>query len=45
MTLPANLAGIPSITVPSTNQIGLQLIGQYGYDRLVLRIAEFMTKK
>ncbi|KAI9365127.1 amidase signature domain-containing protein [Pilaira anomala] len=44
MTLPANLAGLPAITVPSTNQIGLQLLGQYGYDHLVLRIAEIMTK-
>lgn len=43
MTLPANLAGIPAITVPSTHSIGLQLLGQYGYDNFVLRIAEIMT--
>lgn len=47
MTLPANLAGIPAITVPFHNggyPIGLQLLGQYGYDKFVLRIAEIMTK-
>ncbi|GAA5806507.1 hypothetical protein HPULCUR_012042 [Helicostylum pulchrum] len=43
MTLPANLAGLPAITVPSTHSIGLQLLGQYGYDNFVLRIAEIMT--
>jgi aspartyl-tRNA(Asn)/glutamyl-tRNA(Gln) amidotransferase subunit A len=50
MTLPANLAGIPAITVPfqgpnSTNPIGLQLLGQYGYDQFVLRIAKALIKK
>lgn len=48
MTLPANLAGIPAITVPFKNAneypIGLQLLGQYGYDKFVLRIADIMTK-
>ncbi|KAI9483998.1 MAG: amidase signature domain-containing protein [Benjaminiella poitrasii] len=47
MTLPANLAGLPAITVPFGNQaqrpIGLQLLVQYGYDRFVIRIAEEMT--
>jgi aspartyl-tRNA(Asn)/glutamyl-tRNA(Gln) amidotransferase subunit A len=47
MTLPANLAGIPAITVPfnTTNPIGLQLLGQYGYDKFVLRIAQELMKK
>jgi aspartyl-tRNA(Asn)/glutamyl-tRNA(Gln) amidotransferase subunit A len=53
MTLPANLAGIPAITLPFKQPqsskkdefpIGLQLLGQYGYDKFVLRIAEIMTK-
>jgi aspartyl-tRNA(Asn)/glutamyl-tRNA(Gln) amidotransferase subunit A len=54
MTLPANLAGIPAITIPFKNPldkeeeqvhgpIGLQLLGQYGYDKFILRIAEIMT--
>lgn len=47
MTLPANLAGLPAITVPfqDPTPIGLQLIGQYGYDKFVLRIAEALIKK
>jgi aspartyl-tRNA(Asn)/glutamyl-tRNA(Gln) amidotransferase subunit A len=51
MTLPANLAGIPAITIPSKQYkgndeypIGLQLMGQYGSDRLVMKIADIMTK-
>ncbi|CEP10873.1 hypothetical protein [Parasitella parasitica] len=48
MTLPANLAGIPAITVPfkqSENElpIGLQLLGQYGHDTFLLHIAEQMA--
>ncbi|KAI8992175.1 glutamyl-tRNA amidotransferase subunit A [Mycotypha africana] len=50
MTLPANLAGIPAITLPfaSSNQeypIGLQLMGQYGYDRFLLKIAKIIMKE
>ncbi|KAI7895174.1 amidase signature domain-containing protein [Mucor mucedo] len=48
MTLPANLAGIPAITVPfrnTPNPIGLQLMGQYGYDQFLLRVADIMTSK
>ncbi|KAI7904342.1 amidase signature domain-containing protein [Cokeromyces recurvatus] len=49
MTLPANLAGLPAITVPFETQlkypIGLQLIGQYGYDQFVLRIAKELVMK
>ncbi|CAO3638387.1 unnamed protein product [Mucor hiemalis] len=47
MTLPANLAGIPAITVPFGNNgypIGLQLLGQYGYDKSLLHIADIMMK-
>lgn len=50
MTLPANLAGIPAITVPFSEKsqaypIGLQLLGQYGYDKFLLYVAEQMTRK
>jgi aspartyl-tRNA(Asn)/glutamyl-tRNA(Gln) amidotransferase subunit A len=48
MTLPANLAGIPAVTVPFKDEqypIGLQLLGQYGYDKFVLRVADIMSKK
>jgi aspartyl-tRNA(Asn)/glutamyl-tRNA(Gln) amidotransferase subunit A len=51
MTLPANLAGIPAITIPQQNSnkddypIGLQLLGQYGYDKFILHVAEMMLKK
>ncbi|KAJ2158110.1 Trimeric GatFAB AmidoTransferase(AdT) complex subunit [Coemansia sp. RSA 552] len=43
MTVPANLAGLPAISVPGGHKdgmpLGLQLVGQYGDDELVLRIA------
>ncbi|KAJ2851339.1 Trimeric GatFAB AmidoTransferase(AdT) complex subunit [Coemansia brasiliensis] len=43
MTVPANLAGIPAISVPSGLcnglPLGLQLAAQYGDDDLLLRIA------
>ncbi|KAI8992629.1 amidase signature domain-containing protein [Pilobolus umbonatus] len=48
MTLPANLAGIPAITIPSgvdkEYPIGLQLLGQYGYDRYILHIADRLSR-
>ena len=51
MTLPASLAGIPAITVPfktakeqNEHPIGLQLLGQYGYDKFILHVAEKMMK-
>lgn len=43
MTLPANLAGVPAITVPFGKDkypIGLQLVSQYGYDRFLLTVAD-----
>ncbi|KAI8142544.1 amidase signature domain-containing protein [Fennellomyces sp. T-0311] len=43
MTIPASLAGIPAISVPFGESeglpVGLQLLGQYGYDRFLLEIA------
>lgn len=50
MTLPANLAGIPAITVPFKEKgqdypIGLQLLGQYGHDKFLLHVAEQMTRR
>ncbi|CEG79096.1 hypothetical protein RMATCC62417_13606 [Rhizopus microsporus] len=43
MTLPANLAGVPAITVPfikDDHPIGLQLMSQYGYDQFLLSMAQ-----
>ncbi|KAJ2807710.1 Trimeric GatFAB AmidoTransferase(AdT) complex subunit [Coemansia guatemalensis] len=46
MTVPANLAGIPALSVPSGRShgmpIGLQLAAQYGDDNLLLQIASFL---
>ncbi|KAJ3000792.1 hypothetical protein HDV02_003594 [Globomyces sp. JEL0801] len=44
-TIPASLAGLPAIVVPCKRDagelpIGLQLIGQYGDDSLVLKVAK-----
>ncbi|KAJ1990466.1 Trimeric GatFAB AmidoTransferase(AdT) complex subunit [Coemansia spiralis] len=47
MTVPANLAGIPAISVPvgadgAGMPLGLQLVTQYGDDSLLLRIASHL---
>ncbi|KAL7746816.1 Trimeric GatFAB AmidoTransferase(AdT) complex subunit [Sorochytrium milnesiophthora] len=45
MTIPASLAGLPAITVPSQKAnkgLGLQLIAQYGDDELVLDTAQLL---
>ncbi|KAJ2702587.1 Trimeric GatFAB AmidoTransferase(AdT) complex subunit [Coemansia sp. IMI 203386] len=46
MTVPANLAGIPAISVPVGHKdrmaIGLQLAAQYGDDELLLQIARYL---
>ncbi|KAJ1819514.1 Trimeric GatFAB AmidoTransferase(AdT) complex subunit [Coemansia sp. RSA 2599] len=46
MTVPANLAGIPAISVPAGHKdgmpIGLQLAAQYGDDDLLLQIARYL---
>ena len=39
LTVPASLAGIPAISVP-VNGIGIQLMGQFGDDDLVLQLAD-----
>ena len=48
MTIPASLAGIPAISVPFGKSeglpVGLQLLGQYGYDRFLLEIANKLSK-
>ncbi|KAL4801755.1 amidase signature domain-containing protein [Aspergillus unguis] len=48
-TVPASLAGLPAISVPvsrqgqeSENLTGLQVIGQYGDDELVLKVGELL---
>ncbi|KAI9245897.1 amidase signature domain-containing protein [Phascolomyces articulosus] len=47
MTVPASLAGIPAISVPSGESnglpIGLQLLSQYGYDQFLLEIANVFS--
>ncbi|KAG0801539.1 hypothetical protein G6F29_006321 [Rhizopus arrhizus] len=48
MTLPANLAGIPAITIPFGQDkypIGLQLLSQYGYDQFLQSIAQKLLIK
>ncbi|KAI8084774.1 glutamyl-tRNA amidotransferase A subunit, partial [Halteromyces radiatus] len=51
MTVPASLGGLPAITLPlgqsSKNgyPIGLQLIGQYGYDRFLLDISDRIMQR
>ncbi|CAO3643005.1 unnamed protein product [Cunninghamella blakesleeana] len=48
MTVPVSLSGLPAISIPFSQSksdgypIGLQLIGQYGYDRFLLKIANKM---
>ncbi|KAI9309025.1 amidase signature enzyme [Cunninghamella echinulata] len=48
MTVPASLSGLPAISIPFSQSksdgypIGLQLIGPYGFDRFLLRIANKM---
>ncbi|KAI9036554.1 glutamyl-tRNA(Gln) amidotransferase subunit HER2 [Aspergillus affinis] len=44
-TVPASLAGLPAVSVPvkvdeSVDHTGIQIIGQYGDDELVLRVGE-----
>lgn len=37
-TVPASLAGLPAVSVPVGEGIGVQVIGQYGDDELVLHV-------
>lgn len=45
-TVPASLAGLPAVSVPVTagndDLVGIQVIGQYGDDELVLRVGELL---
>lgn len=55
-TVPASLAGLPAVSVPVSttsttsdgdrefNRVGIQIIGQYGDDDLVLRVAELLEE-
>lgn len=52
-TVPASLAGLPAVSVPISttgdddmgfNKVGIQIIGQYGDDDLVLRVAELLEE-
>ncbi len=47
LTVPASLAGLPAISVPAglaDDQwpIGVSVVGQWGYDEMVLRVAEII---
>ncbi|KAJ5550735.1 hypothetical protein N7535_001322 [Penicillium sp. DV-2018c] len=51
-TVPASLAGLPAISVPVTvsgeegaELAGIQIIGQYGDDQLVLKVGEMLEGK
>ncbi|KAL4923337.1 glutamyl-tRNA(Gln) amidotransferase subunit HER2 [Aspergillus undulatus] len=47
-TVPASLAGLPAISVPvpgSEDLTGIQVIGQYGDDELVLKVAEVLEEQ
>lgn len=49
-TVSANLSGIPAISMPFSNDengmpIGIQLMAPYGYDDLLLNIAEILEQK
>ncbi|EMG46577.1 Glutamyl-tRNA(Gln) amidotransferase subunit, mitochondrial, putative [Candida maltosa Xu316] len=43
LTVPASLAGLPTISIP-INGVGIQLMGQFGDDNLVLNTAETIGK-
>jgi aspartyl-tRNA(Asn)/glutamyl-tRNA(Gln) amidotransferase subunit A len=55
-TVPASLAGLPAISVPVSvvpptgpteegfDKVGIQIIGQYGDDELVLKVAEILEQ-
>ncbi|EER30290.1 hypothetical protein CTRG_06074 [Candida tropicalis MYA-3404] len=42
LTVPASLTGIPTISIPF-NGIGIQLMGQFGDDELVLQVAKDLS--
>lgn len=47
LTVPANLAGLPAITVPigqGQTTVGIQLTGQFGDDEQVLKVAKILEK-
>ncbi|KAF7727404.1 Trimeric GatFAB AmidoTransferase(AdT) complex subunit [Apophysomyces ossiformis] len=50
MTVPASLSGIPAVSIPFGKSrengypIGLQLLGPYGHDRFLLRIADVLAR-
>jgi aspartyl-tRNA(Asn)/glutamyl-tRNA(Gln) amidotransferase subunit A len=53
LTVPASLAGLPAISVPvpirddagsGLDKVGIQIIGQYGDDNLVLNVGEVLEQ-
>ncbi|RLV93482.1 Glutamyl-tRNA [Spathaspora sp. JA1] len=43
LTVPASLAGIPAISIPF-GKVGIQLMGQFGDDNLVLQVADTIAE-
>lgn len=43
-TMPMSLAGLPTLSIPIIpgQPIGVQLVGQYGFDEMVLDFAEMI---
>ena len=39
-TVPASLAGLPAVSVPAVEGVGIQILGQFGDDERVLEVAE-----
>ena len=49
LTVPASLAGLPALSVPAMRgndgwPMGITVVGQWGHDRLVLKIGELIQK-
>lgn len=50
MNVPASLAGLPALSVPAGESeedgmpVGVQVVGQWGNDELVLRLGERMIE-
>lgn len=46
LTVPANHAGLPAISVPwGPKSVGMQILGQFGDDHTVLEVASLLMKK
>lgn len=43
LTVPASLAGLPSISIPYYSRQGIQIMGQFGDDETVLKVAKTLS--